>query len=212
MDLIKHLHRQMAFSEKTFGPGVRTKAILDHIRKELKEIEAAPHDLEEWVDLVLLALDGAWRAGHAPEGIAEGIVAKLLKNENRDWPDWRTADPDKAIEHVRDLETELAQIDKNIDRVVMECAQEIAFPPLEGGGNRPVTWQYELSTFKGSDVVTNAVVIFSRPVLELDESGENGDEKYAVVYLTRGEVAQILATLEEDIAKMRLYCPDREFI
>ena len=101
MDLIKHLHRQIAFSLKNFGPGPRTKGVIDHIHKELGEIEAAPHDLEEWVDVVLLALDGAWRSGHTPEQIVAGIEAKLTKNEGRSYPDWRTADPDKAIEHIR---------------------------------------------------------------------------------------------------------------
>lgn len=101
MDLIKHLHRQMAFSLKNFGPGNRTQGVIDHIRKELIEIEAEPHDLEEWVDVVLLALDGAWRSGHTPEQIAAGIEAKLTKNEGRTYPDWRTADPNKAIEHIR---------------------------------------------------------------------------------------------------------------
>jgi hypothetical protein len=33
------------------------------------------------------------------------IIAKQGKNELRDWPDWRTADPDKAIEHVRTCDT-----------------------------------------------------------------------------------------------------------
>lgn len=100
-NLVTHLHRQRAFSEKTFGPGPRTLPIIDHIRKELKEIEADPLDLEEWVDVILLGLDGAWRAGHSPEDICSGIFKKLVKNETRDWPDWQTADPSKAIEHVR---------------------------------------------------------------------------------------------------------------
>lgn len=101
MDLVAHLYRQREFSLKTFGPGDRTKGALDHIRKELKEIKAAPHDLEERVDLILLALDGAWRAGFTPEQIAAGIEAKQTKNEARVWPDWRTSNPDKAIEHMR---------------------------------------------------------------------------------------------------------------
>lgn len=101
MDLIQHLHRQRDFSLKTFGPGNRTQGVLDHIRKELKEIEAAPYDLEEWVDLILLAMDGAWRAGFEPSEIAFAIQAKQTKNEGRVWPDWRTAEPGKAIEHVR---------------------------------------------------------------------------------------------------------------
>ena len=58
-------------------------------------------ELEEWVDVIILAMDGAWRCGHTPEQIASAIVAKQTKNEGRTWPDWRTAEPGKAIEHVR---------------------------------------------------------------------------------------------------------------
>jgi hypothetical protein len=101
MNLHDHLTRQMAFSLKTFGPGSRTKGVIDHIRKELEEVEAAPFDLKEWVDLILLSLDGAWRAGYTPGQICCAIEAKMTKNENRKWPDWRTAEPDKAIEHDR---------------------------------------------------------------------------------------------------------------
>lgn len=101
MDLVAHLYRQRAFSRATFGPGPRTAGVVDHIRKELKEIEAKPNDLKEWVDVILLALDGAWRCGATPEVIADQIQHKQNKNELRDWPDWRTAPKDKAIEHVR---------------------------------------------------------------------------------------------------------------
>ena len=101
MDLIKHIERQIKFSKFTFGPGARTSGVCDHIRKELTEIEADPHDLEEWVDVILLSIDGAWRSGHTPQQIVSAIDSKLTKNENRQWPDWRTADPDKAIEHIR---------------------------------------------------------------------------------------------------------------
>lgn len=101
-DLIAHLARQRRFSEAAFGPGPRVTGILDHIRKELAEIEADPVDLEEWIDVVLLALDGAWRVGHSPQEITAALEAKQSKNESREWPDWRTADPDKAIEHRRE--------------------------------------------------------------------------------------------------------------
>lgn len=100
-DLVAHLHRQRAFSERTFGPGSRANGVLDHIAKELREIAAHPENLEEWIDVVLLALDGAWRAGYTPEAIAAALAAKQAKNEQRTWPDWRTAAPDRAIEHVR---------------------------------------------------------------------------------------------------------------
>lgn len=101
-DLVAHLYRQRAFSRETFGPGQRTQGVLDHIRKELIEIEASPADLGEWVDVILLALDGAWRAGFDPARIALAIATKQIRNEGRRWPDWRTAEPGKAIEHVRE--------------------------------------------------------------------------------------------------------------
>lgn len=103
-DLEAHLTRQREFSTKTFGPGHRTKGVIDHIRKELAEIEADPTDIMEWVDVIILAFDGAWRAGWEPADIIAAIVAKQTRNEARQWPDWRTAAPDKAIEHVRDGE------------------------------------------------------------------------------------------------------------
>lgn len=100
-DLVQHLERQRAFSEKAFGPGTRTKGVLAHIRKELNEIEAAPEDVSEWIDVVLLALDGAWRAGFTSAEIAAALEAKQGKNERRTWPDWRTASEDAPIEHSR---------------------------------------------------------------------------------------------------------------
>lgn len=99
-DLVKHIRRQRMFSAKTFGPGRRTEMVIDHIRKELGEIEAAPNDVSEWIDVILLAIDGAWRSGADPEQIAQGIRMKQSRNEARTWPDWRAADLTKAIEHV----------------------------------------------------------------------------------------------------------------
>jgi hypothetical protein len=103
-DFVAHLERQRDWSEKTFGPGSRAQGVVDHIRKELVEIEEDPGDLREWTDVVILALDGAWRSGASPEQIIAALVAKQKKNEGREWPDWRTADPSKAIEHIRTAE------------------------------------------------------------------------------------------------------------
>ncbi len=101
---VEHLERQRSWSAATFGPGRRLGGILQHIRKELKEIEEEPLDLGEWVDVVILALDGAWRAGHKPAEIVAEIKAKQARNEARTWPDWRTASEDVAIEHDRAAE------------------------------------------------------------------------------------------------------------
>lgn len=100
-DLIEHLYRQREFSLKTFGPGLRTGTVCDHIRKELIEVAENPTDIMEWVDVILLALDGAHRTGASPSDIARAITAKLTRNESRTWPDWRTVPEGQAIEHVR---------------------------------------------------------------------------------------------------------------
>ena len=102
MDLIQHIERQREFSINTFGPGERAAGIVAHIRSELSEIEKAPDDVEEWIDVVMLALDGAWRAGHSSQDIANALTAKLVKNENRNWPDWRNYREGEAIEHIPD--------------------------------------------------------------------------------------------------------------
>lgn len=97
----EHIYKQKIWSERTFGPGPRTKGVLDHIRKELIEIEAEPLDLSEWIDVIILALDGAWRTGANPQEIINALKDKQLKNENRSWPDWKLFSEDEAIEHIR---------------------------------------------------------------------------------------------------------------
>ena len=97
-----HLENQRRWSELTFGPGARTKGVIEHIRKELDEIEADPSDLFEWVDVIILAFVGAWRAGWEPQEIIDAVIAKQERNERREWPDWTTFSEDSAIEHVRE--------------------------------------------------------------------------------------------------------------
>lgn len=104
-DLLAHLAQQIAFSERTFGPGTRMLGVIDHICNELVEVQLAraqgKSELEEWIDIVILAFDGAWRSGASAADIVRALVAKQRKNEGRQWPDWRTAEPGKAIEHIR---------------------------------------------------------------------------------------------------------------
>lgn len=128
-DFVSHLTRQAAYSRATFGPGARTEAVSDHVRKELEEI-ASVYDAPgldkncklterkthmaaaaEWTDVAILGLDGLLRAISAahPDWPFDSVAAEAFlqihekqgKNELRKWPDWRTADPLKAIEHDR---------------------------------------------------------------------------------------------------------------
>jgi hypothetical protein len=90
---------QADWSRFTFGPGRRTKGIIDHIRKELAEIEEKPEDLEEWIDVVILARDGFWRHGGKPEDFFRLVEEKIAKNMRREWP--APVSEDVAVEHIR---------------------------------------------------------------------------------------------------------------
>jgi hypothetical protein len=102
LPLAEFIARLNLWSVQTFGPGPRTAAILDHLGKELAEIAAEPQSVEEWVDAAMLALDGAVRSGVSPDEVVATLVTKLRVNQSRSWPDWRTAESDRAIEHNRD--------------------------------------------------------------------------------------------------------------
>ena len=112
MDFKAHLTRQIAFSRATFGPGRRTEGVIEHIGDELREVVTSNGDPAEWVDVAILALDGLWRSieasfphplsgDHIAERAVAMIVEKQARNELRTWPDWRTSDPTKPIQHVR---------------------------------------------------------------------------------------------------------------
>jgi hypothetical protein len=110
-DFVAHLTRQMVFSKATFGPGERMAGVIEHIGKEVQEVVASNGSASEWVDVAILSLDGLTRrlwAEHPTKTADEiawmavrSILDKQGKNELRDWPKWRTSDPDKAIEHIR---------------------------------------------------------------------------------------------------------------
>lgn len=97
-----YLAHQRDWSRETFGPGSRAEGVIDHIRKELLEVEEDPTDVYEWVDIIILGFDGALRAGHDPQAIIDAIADKQARNEARKWPDWRQFDEAVAIEHIRD--------------------------------------------------------------------------------------------------------------
>lgn len=101
-DLIAYIQAQREWSKRTFGPGERTGGVTAHIAKELDEILAAPHDLSEWVDVIILALDGAWRAGWTPWDIARALAEKQRVNFLRRWPP--PGPQDVPNEHVSDEE------------------------------------------------------------------------------------------------------------
>ena len=120
-----HIKKELAEVAKCYGPKTRTvitgsyvdpedlqtRVSTTEVPIELAAQEQHEDAAAEWVDVAILGLDGLTRAisaAHpdwtfdkvASEAV-KMIVAKQGKNELRDWPDWRTAAPGKAIEHVR---------------------------------------------------------------------------------------------------------------
>lgn len=99
-----YIRRQIEWSARTFGLGHRTVAIASHINREILEVFDKPHDLEEWIDIIILGLDGAWRCGkerdYSELEIIEMLNRKQQKNFERAWV--RPEDPNQPCEHQRE--------------------------------------------------------------------------------------------------------------
>lgn len=96
------LDEQREWSDRTFGPGRRTEGVLKHIEKEVEEVRRTNgEDLSEWIDLIILAVDGATRAGFSGEQVTLAYHQKMRENRDRRWPDWRNFSEDEPIEHIR---------------------------------------------------------------------------------------------------------------
>lgn len=91
------IDRQREWSLQTFGPGRRIDGLCKHIEKETNEIRENPN-LFEWIDVIILALDGAHRAGYSSEEIIMALENKQRINFGRQWPAW--VPEDTPSEHV----------------------------------------------------------------------------------------------------------------
>lgn len=95
------IENQRTWSEATFGRGDRAAAILSHIECEVKEVRQCPSDLEEWVDIILLSIDGARRQGYTGVEIVSAILEKQGINKRRSWPIPPVHDDGKPLFHRR---------------------------------------------------------------------------------------------------------------
>ena len=99
-DLARFFDEKAEWSRGEFGE--EYEGVLDHMAKEFKEVTEKPFDLEEWVDIVLLAMDGACRhAGATGSEFVVALVAKQQKNRARRWLKSRE---DGVMEHDRSEE------------------------------------------------------------------------------------------------------------
>lgn len=102
LDEMLDVHSEWALL--TFGPMTeeKRKGIIKHLRKELDEVEEDPTDPKEWIDVMILAIHGLFTLGLDGSDVLEDYFNKMLDNFEREWPDWRTADPTEPLEHVRE--------------------------------------------------------------------------------------------------------------
>jgi hypothetical protein len=101
MKITDYIQDHIAWSKKTFGSGRHTLGLIKHIQKELDEIKEFPSDVEEWADVIILGIDGAWRAGYTAQQVAEALIEKQEVNRKREWGP--VVSEDEPIEHVRSL-------------------------------------------------------------------------------------------------------------
>lgn len=93
------IDRYALWSQQAIGPGQRTEGLLKHIQKELDEIRAKPDDLEEWIDVINLAIDGATRRGFSGQQIIHGLLDKFMKLQDRNWP--KNISEAEPVEHLK---------------------------------------------------------------------------------------------------------------
>ncbi len=76
---------KLAWSRDTYGD-LSSKTIIDHLHKEIIEASYDPKDILEWVDIILLAIDGAGRFANADGAtFVEALKKKFEINRKRTW-------------------------------------------------------------------------------------------------------------------------------
>ena len=89
------------WSDEMMGPGPRLATGLEHLRRELAEIEADPKNPEEYADALMILYDVARREGITAPMIRAAAFRKLEINKTRRW----AAGADGVIEHVKETKS-----------------------------------------------------------------------------------------------------------
>jgi len=95
------VNRQRTWSTTQFGESVDLPRILNHITEATGDVEKEPARLHNWIDIVLLAMDGAWRAGHSPKEVVQAIQDVQVRNIMRDWQNPGDLPIGEPIKHIR---------------------------------------------------------------------------------------------------------------
>ena len=76
--------RVILFQRRNF-PDQTLAAKLEHLRREVVELQDNPRDLSEWADVFILILGSANKAGLAAPELIALAHEKMAINENRKW-------------------------------------------------------------------------------------------------------------------------------
>lgn len=96
IDLQKLWDMHAVWSEKTFGIHAGTST-LTHLAREVEELRAAPDDLEEYADCLILLMDAARRQGYSLDDLLLATASKFVANTCRVWGE---PDDEGVVEHV----------------------------------------------------------------------------------------------------------------
>lgn len=100
--LSEYVKKHNFWSRNSFGVHSDPRGLIKHIIKECDEVLEDPTDGEEWVDIIILAIDGFNRCANeatCDNALEYVLQVKQQKNMTRSWP--KNADPGEPVEHIR---------------------------------------------------------------------------------------------------------------
>lgn len=101
---LDYLYRHREWGYHTFGSPFDGRGPLgprDHIKKEMKEIYEDPTDLKEWIDVIILSIDGMLRSG-APLEFIPMLLSDAYLHGDVKYPKKTIREVETAIDTVSD--------------------------------------------------------------------------------------------------------------
>lgn len=100
--LLELVLKQAEWSQDVFGPDSDRGPVgaLRHLKQEADEAIAAPNDLTEYADCLLLLLDASRRAGFSVQQLIHAAIDKQAVNSERNWPEMAEQPSDAPVGHI----------------------------------------------------------------------------------------------------------------
>ncbi|EPR3270993.1 dATP/dGTP pyrophosphohydrolase domain-containing protein [Klebsiella pneumoniae] len=118
-DQVRREHAE--WSQATFG-NVGPVGPLKHLRREVLETIAKPHDLIEWADMQFLLWDAQRRAGITDEQITQAMIDKLAVNKQREWPEPKDGEPRL---HIKEQPSPVAPVVPDFKKLARELVDNL---------------------------------------------------------------------------------------